>query len=705
MNVERRGLSAVMKVSFLPRYIQAGAVLCAGVALSIAASFLAWDWEREQLSAELQKRADNLAAAMQKSINSHLEAVQSVGDFYTASSATVGQKEFRLFAGGTLSRHPSAEVLAWLPRVTDAGRQAYEADLARSYPNFQIVGGEPQGTTSRAAPREEYFPATHITYIEPPARNMAGFDFASDATLRSALEKARDTGTLTATGRFLLGGEQPSIAVALPIYSSGRPHNTPQTRRQNLKGFVTGIFNLAKFVRASSDGPDWENLNFLLEDETAAAEESFLAFYDSKTQRITVDPDSEEIQNRAGFPCPEPAACRRRLNVANRTWSLQLTLTPEYRGAQKYHLAWTAFAGGLVLSGLVTAYLLKYQRHTSRVEQLVRELSEANFEIRLLSRLSDLLQACVTLSEAYRVIPRLMQKLFPDYSGAIYIISASGNLVETATAWGEPATSQPVFAPNDCWALRCGRAHLFENTRSGLACQHYQQPLPEQCLCVPMMAQGETLGLLYLSSPEPGKLTEAKQHLASTVSEHIALALANLKLRETLKSQSIRDPLTSLFNRRYMEEFLERELHRAARAGLPLGIIMIDIDHFKHFNDTFGHDGGDTLLQELAMFLQGSIRGSDIACRYGGEEFTLILPEASLELTQQRAEQLRIGVKHLNVQHRRQPLGPVTLSLGVASFPKHGLTREEVLQAADAALYRAKKTGRDRAVTASPSGG
>ncbi|MCU0517244.1 MAG: CHASE domain-containing protein, partial [Oscillatoria sp. Prado101] len=217
-----------MKISFLPRYIQAGAVLCAGVALSIVASILAWNWEQKQLSAELQKRADNLAAAMQKSINSHLEAVQSVGDFYAASSATVGQKEFRLFAGGTLSRHPSAEALAWLPRVSNAGRQAYEAEMALSYPNFQIVQGEPQRTTSRAAPRQEYFPAT---YIEPPAGNMAGFDFGADATLRSALEKARDTGNLAATGRFLLGGDRPSFAVALPIYANSRPHSTPQTRR------------------------------------------------------------------------------------------------------------------------------------------------------------------------------------------------------------------------------------------------------------------------------------------------------------------------------------------------------------------------------------------------------------------------------------------------------------------------------------------
>ena len=215
-----------------------------------------------------------------------------------------------------------------------------------------------------------------------------------------------------------------------------------------------------------------------------------------------------------------------------------------------------------------------------------------------------------------------------------------------------------------------------------------------------MMAQSEALGVLHLIQPEKDRMTETKQRLAVMMAEHIAMALSNLKLQETLRSQSIRDPLTGLFNRRFMEESLELEVRRAARNQRPLGVIMLDLDHFKHFNDTFGHEAGDTLLRELGSLLQNNIRGEDIACRYGGEEFTLILPEGSLEITQQRADFLREAVKRLEVQHRNQPLGRITVSMGVAIFPEHGRTGEALLQAADAALYRSKDAGRDRVTTA-----
>jgi diguanylate cyclase (GGDEF)-like protein len=193
-------------------------------------------------------------------------------------------------------------------------------------------------------------------------------------------------------------------------------------------------------------------------------------------------------------------------------------------------------------------------------------------------------------------------------------------------------------------------------------------------------------------------LTESKQQLAKTVAEQIALALANLKLKETLRIQSIRDPLTGLFNRRYMEESLEREARRVTRKQSTLGVIMFDIDHFKHYNDMFGHAAGDTFLRELGIFLKTSIRTEDIACRYGGEEFVLILPDASLEITRARAEKLREGIKHMNVRYLGQASGPITISLGVAILPEHGFTGEAVLLAADAALYRAKAEGRDKVI-------
>ncbi len=336
------------------------------------------------------------------------------------------------------------------------------------------------------------------------------------------------------------------------------------------------------------------------------------------------------------------------------------------------------------------------------------ELEQRTREIALLNEMSDLLQICLTAEEAYAVIVRLMQQLFPAEAGALYVISASRNVVEAAAAWdlSSAGAEERVFAPDDCWALRRGQPHVVEETRTGLLCTHLADPPPATYLCIPMMAQGEALGVLHLqsrgdASPEPeALLLKTKQHLAQTVADSIALALANLKLRETLRNQSIRDPLTGLFNRRYMEETLERELRRVSRVQRSLGIIMLDVDHFKQFNDTFGHDAGDVLLRELSGFLRAHIRGEDVACRYGGEEFTLILPEATLEVTQERAARLCTDVKHLHAQHEGQPLGNVTLSLGVALFPAHGDTRDAVLRAADAALYRAKRAGRDRVVAA-----
>jgi diguanylate cyclase (GGDEF)-like protein/PAS domain S-box-containing protein len=337
----------------------------------------------------------------------------------------------------------------------------------------------------------------------------------------------------------------------------------------------------------------------------------------------------------------------------------------------------------------------------SQLKCWVEQLELRNREMALLGEMSDFLQACLTVEEAYKALPSFLQPLFPDCSGGIFAINNSNNLVELVADWGAAQQGESLFVPHECWALRRGRSHVVDGKDVGLLCSHVRQvALDGRSLCVPMMATGMTWGMLHLSSTELEALSEAKQKLARTVCEHIALALANLKLRETLQYESIRDPLTGLFNRRYLEESLEREVHRASRAGQPLGILMLDVDHFKRFNDTFGHEAGDAVLRELGRFLKRNIRDSDIACRYGGEELTLIFPEASLENTIRRAEEIREGVKFLNVEHRRELLDPISLSVGVACFPEHGQTGEAIIRAADAALYRAKLEGRDRVVTA-----
>jgi len=342
------------------------------------------------------------------------------------------------------------------------------------------------------------------------------------------------------------------------------------------------------------------------------------------------------------------------------------------------------------------------------LQRSVAELERRTQEVSSLSEMGDLLHSCQTLEEAHKAIARCVPRVLPGAAGALGILSASRNLVEIAAAWNEPQLGERVFPPDDCWALRRGRMNLVQDLQSALHCRHLRGGSPPAYCCLPLMAQGEAIGLLHLQksgfagAEQPDFwMSEGRQRLAGTVADQIALALANLRLREALRQQSVRDPLTGLFNRRYMEETLELELRRAVRSSRPLGVLMIDVDHFKRFNDSFGHDAGDTILREMSNMLRGSIRSCDIVCRYGGEEFAVILPEASLEVSRQRAEQLRERAGHLNARHHLESLGIVSISIGVASFPEHGNTSELLLEAADGALYCAKREGRNRVSIAS----
>jgi diguanylate cyclase (GGDEF)-like protein/PAS domain S-box-containing protein len=340
------------------------------------------------------------------------------------------------------------------------------------------------------------------------------------------------------------------------------------------------------------------------------------------------------------------------------------------------------------------------QEANQKLEAWVSELQQRTHEMALLDEMGDILRACMTTEEAYHVIVRVAQQIFPVQVGALYVISPSRNVVEAAAVWGDPVLVEKSFAPQECWALRRGRTHLVEDANAGMLCRHIKHPPPDGYICIPMMAQSEALGVLHLMQPDGMKMTDTKQRLAITMSEHIAMALSNLRLHETLRSQSIRDPLTGLFNRRFMEESLELEIRRASRNQRPLGMIMIDLDHFKYFNDNFGHEAGDLVLKELGTLLRSNIRGEDIACRYGGEEFTLILPEGTGAVTRQRAEFFKDAIQRMDVHFRGNPLGKVTASMGVAVFPDHGRTASALIDAADKALYRSKAAGRDRVTLA-----
>lgn len=327
----------------------------------------------------------------------------------------------------------------------------------------------------------------------------------------------------------------------------------------------------------------------------------------------------------------------------------------------------------------------------------------------LLSDLIEQLQSCQTIEEICSISTQYIKKLFPGGQGALFLIDPITDIAEAACVWGVPVSTEKTFISGNCWAIRRGRLHLIDNTHPGLLCGHICGSKVGQYICIPMMAHGKTMGILHMNYTTPehdqqiltnGVYIGQKARLATAVADHIALILFNVKQRETLRQQSIRDSLTGLFNRRYMEETLMRELHRAEREKKPLGLIMFDIDHFKEFNNQYGHDGGDALLRVLGGFLMKRTRRGDIVSRYGGEEFVIVFPSATLEDTRLQAEKLRQGVKDLVIYRMGEPMKTCTVSFGVAAYPEHGLTSEMILKSADTALYHAKNDGRDKVAVA-----
>ena len=345
-----------------------------------------------------------------------------------------------------------------------------------------------------------------------------------------------------------------------------------------------------------------------------------------------------------------------------------------------------------------------------KLHSLVYEYGLRNRRISIFNKMSEQLQACLSLKEAYPIINHFVQRLFPATAGAIFILDKRGNIFKAATAWKPTLLGEKEFTSEDCMSLKKREMHISVDSNRESCCRHLFRSEGRSSICIPLLAQGDTFGILHLQKRTSSKLARTKpvleetsagtdidmQQLAVTMADFFSLALVNIQLRETLKQQATRDSLTGLFNRRYMEETMSREMSRANRQGTPLGVIMLDLDHFRRFNNTFGHEAGDLVLQELGKFLQNNVRKEDIACRYGGEEFTLILPGASLEITKKRAEMLQQNVQNMHITCNGKTLDRVTFSMGVAIYPDNGQTQDAVIQAADEALYRAKHAGRKR---------
>ncbi|MDH4164484.1 MAG: diguanylate cyclase [Nitrospirota bacterium] len=350
-----------------------------------------------------------------------------------------------------------------------------------------------------------------------------------------------------------------------------------------------------------------------------------------------------------------------------------------------------------------TIDLAVYRGHAERrllevnrqLETSVEMLERQRKDILRLNKLSEDLQLCQSEDETYRVIGNAFSGLFPALAGFIAMRRDGGKILEVKQSWGGLSVAHE-FQEAECPSLLSGEV-CFTSGSGGTSCAHILDPAPESYLCVPLSAKGEPMGMIHLAQRmKASEMTPAAAEMAKAAAKTIELALANIRLRERLNEQAIHDPLTGLHNRRFLEDTLGHQAAQAVRAGDPVGVMMLDLDHFKRFNDTHGHAAGDLLLKEFGAFVRKHIRHGDYVCRYGGEEFVVVLPHSRTEATRKRAEELRRGLPAMICEHLGKRLGGVTVSIGIAQCPEDGQTAELLLRSADEALYRAKERGRDR---------
>jgi diguanylate cyclase (GGDEF)-like protein len=337
------------------------------------------------------------------------------------------------------------------------------------------------------------------------------------------------------------------------------------------------------------------------------------------------------------------------------------------------------------------------QSMSGELSESLGRLERRNKEIGLLSEMARLMQTELTQEETLQLASTYCRQLLLNSSGTFFLYRHSRDALEKAAFWGDGVDQDGPLSPIDCWSLRRDRWHMACNLND-LCCNHYTITADSEDMthcCLPLVAYGEVLGLLHIRQKGTRAEAEGSIQFTEAIAEQTALALANGRLRQVLRTQSIKDPLTGLYNRRFMEETLERELARVRRNNTTLSIILLDLDNFKSLNDEYGHSAGDAVLRASAVLLAQSLRASDIACRFGGEELFLILPECRLEDAVSRAEAIRVAFEALRLPELEQTL-TVTASFGVASTALCGIDQSALIKAADAALYRAKRAGRNR---------
>lgn len=314
-------------------------------------------------------------------------------------------------------------------------------------------------------------------------------------------------------------------------------------------------------------------------------------------------------------------------------------------------------------------------------------------KLTLLSGMAMLVQSCATEDELFDAVAYwYLPLLFQGRSGAVYLAEDGDQSLKQRLAWGEEALLDEVSA--SCPVLQAG---IPVSGRS--APSRHCVASGREMYCVPFRESKEVFGMLCLEA-ENTPILHDDRGTAFITAEYLMMAIANLRLRKRLYHMAIRDDLTSLYNRRHMDEILLQEIRRATRLKTSLGVLMVDIDYFKRINDSYGHAAGDLVLKSLADMLVEEVRKEDVVCRLGGEEFLVLLTNGTLEDYMHRAEYIRGKIADMDLSWDGRQIRPVTVSVGVAAFPQHAHALDALLDQADLALYRAKNSGRNRVESA-----
>ena len=322
-------------------------------------------------------------------------------------------------------------------------------------------------------------------------------------------------------------------------------------------------------------------------------------------------------------------------------------------------------------------------------------------DVRLLGELNEWLQSSRSLDELFDMVGRFMTHLLPQCEGSIYVYSNSRDVLDGCTGWNGGKHKAHIH-PDECWGLRRGRTYAYGQSDIEFVCAHAEPHDGRPYICFPILAHGETVGLMHLRAVEdvsPEDFNEGRR-LAQMCAEQISLAIANVRMRDELHDQSVRDPLTGLYNRRHLTDALRKHMGKVGKGGMQVAVVSIDVDHFKRFNDNHGHDAGDMVLRAVGSVLTQNVDGDEIACRMGGEELMLLLPGAGQEAALARAEKVREAVQAITVRYGEKTLPRITISIGVAIAPMHGTLPQDLIRMADDALYVAKAKGRNQVILA-----